>query len=140
MSEQSGRGRGVAPIGGAQPRCAEMLERGTGEPLGVLVVQAELDPHAMGLLKVVPDELVELGRALAQDALEVLGECFMEGRSLGLRDCVVCGVSKQDVAEPERVAAAEVGRARPDDILEQEPSQLFVEARAALLRNQSRHR
>jgi hypothetical protein len=94
----------------------------------------------MGLLEVVPDELVELRRALGKGSVQMVGERLVERRPLDLWDRVVGRVPQQDVAEPKPPAAADIRRTGTDDVLQQELVQVLVQTFVALLGDQRSHR
>jgi hypothetical protein len=104
-----------------------MFERASADRAGAIVAKPELGPETVGPLQVVADELVELGGALAERAFQVLRESLVELGALGLRDRVVGGIPKEDVAEPERPIASHVGWVRADEILEEQGAQEVVD-------------
>ena len=75
----------------------------------------------------IAEDLVVLGDAVAGALLEPVGEALVEGRTLCLREGLVCGVADENVSEPERGLVGEVRRCRPDELAVDEAVQAVVE-------------
>src|SRR5207253_7427055 len=94
--------RGIAASVGAPAGRGEAVRRPPRELARRAGFDAELPPERVGLLEVVPDELVD---RLGADALEPVGEALVQIRARPLGHRLVGGLADQQVREAEALLA-----------------------------------
>ena len=93
----------------------------------------------MGLLEVVPEDLLVLRRALAVDAVGPLDELLVEGRPGALEDPLVGRVADEDVVEPERLLLERAGEVRAHELLLDQRAEALAHAVPSALGQEMRH-
>ena len=117
--EQRRRRAPVAAPEGTAACGAEPLARGEGE---LAVVLPELVEAACGPLQVVADQLVQLDE-LRPVLFDPIGEAAVQVGTRRLGECVVGGVSEQQVVEAKGVLAVKLGLLGADQPLAHERGQ-----------------
>ena len=110
--EERGGRTGVASLQRRLSGRADACECPVGEEPGIGRIIPQLDAIPIRLLEVIADDEVAFAGIGSRAALEPIGEAFVEGRPLRLRERLVGGITDEAVAEPEGVPSRSARSAR----------------------------
>ena len=138
--EEMRRAVDVTPNGRSLRRAVQRSRGIARQRSGAIVRRAELAAIPVGLLEVVAEDLLVVVRVVRRDLRQPPGEALVQVGSLFLRHRLVGRVADQEVSEPERVLAGELGAVGADQFLPREREQARADMRAAVLRARARSR
>ena len=124
--------RGVSASGRSTSRSREAGSRPACERVRALVIGAELCSVHPRLFQVIADDLLLFRDGVAGDALQPVGETFVELRASSFRDRLVGRVADQEMAESEGILADQRRAFGTDQLLPHERQEIRPDVSAVI--------